>query len=177
MTPSGPSSGAVVVHDELPGPGGDRRGGRDDVDLAGLLIAQQRRQIGERRVAGACRCRWGAWSHRAVLSVAARKGRPGGVGASRRSDGTRRAGGARTYRPARAAKMFPGGHKDSAGEAGTNEPPRPGERSLAARRERSERPVAGTDAAAQTDRAGRHAVRRRTSPLAWQQANGLTTLR
>ena len=53
-------------------------------------------------------------------------GRPGGVGASRRSDGTRRAGGARTTgRPGR-PRCFPSGHKNSAGEAGTNERPRRG---------------------------------------------------
>ena len=89
-------------------------------------------------------------------------GRPGGVGASRRSGGTRRAGGARN-RPARAAKMFRSGHKDSAGEAGTNQRPRTGEGSLAAQGERSERPVAGTDETAQADQAGRHAARRLTA--------------
>ena len=55
--------------------------------------------------------------------------------------------------------MFPGGRKNSAGEAGTSKRPRPGKRSLTARGERSERPVAGTDAAAQADLAGRHAAR------------------
>ena len=43
--------------------------------------------------------------------------------------------------------------KGSAGEAGTKLPA-PRKRSLAARSERSERPVAGTDAAAQADQAG-----------------------
>ena len=52
--------------------------------------------------------------------------------------------------------MFPSGQKDSAGEAGTMNARgtgkisgRPGER--------SERPVAGTDGAAQADQAGRRA--------------------
>ena len=51
---------------------------------------------------------------------------PGGAVASRRSDGRRRAGRGPHHRPSRAGKMFPGGHQDSAGEAGTKERPRPG---------------------------------------------------
>jgi hypothetical protein len=47
----------------------------------------------------------------------------------------------------RAAKMFPSGQekKDSAGEAGTRNARGSGKRSVGARSERSERPVAGTD--------------------------------
>jgi hypothetical protein len=77
--------------------------------------------------------------------------RPGGAAASRQSGNTRCEEGARTHRLARAAKMFPRGHQTSVGEADTSKRPRSGERSLAAQGERSERPVAGTDAAAQAD--------------------------
>jgi hypothetical protein len=51
--------------------------------------------------------------------------------------------------------MFSLRAKDSAGEAGTRKSPRPGKRSLIARVERSERPVAGNDEAAQADLTGR----------------------
>jgi hypothetical protein len=78
---------------------------------------------------------------------------PGGQAASAAQEGARITG-----RPGR-ARCFPGGHKDSAGEAGTSTRPRPGKRSLTARGERSERPVAGTDEAAQADPAGSHAAR------------------
>jgi hypothetical protein len=54
--------------------------------------------------------------------------------------------------------MFPGGRKDSAGEAGTKIARVPGKISDR-RSERSERPVAGTDEAAQADQAGRHTAR------------------
>ena len=52
--------------------------------------------------------------------------------------------------------MFPSGHEDSAGEAGTREKARgPGKDLCPARGERSERPVAGPGAVAQADQAGR----------------------
>ena len=69
--------------------------------------------------------------------------------------------------------MFPGGHKDSTGEAGTKIArgtgkisDRPGER--------SERPVAGTDEAAQADPAGSHAARMACpwcKPDSWTRPN------
>jgi hypothetical protein len=80
--------------------------------------------------------------------------RPGGAAVSRRSDITRCEEGARTYRLARAAKMFPRGHQTSAGEAGTSNARDQRERSMAAQGERSEKPVAGTDAAAHCDPPG-----------------------
>jgi hypothetical protein len=92
----------------------------------------------------------------------ARAGRHGGLPAVRPSA---LRGRGPHHRTARAAKMFPRGRKTSAGEAGTRNARDPGRRSWAARGERSERPVAGTDAAAQADRAGRPA-RRLLSPSA-----------
>jgi hypothetical protein len=50
--------------------------------------------------------------------------------------------------------MFPRGHQTSADEAGTSNARDPRERSLAAQGERSEKPVAGTDAVAQADLPG-----------------------
>jgi hypothetical protein len=51
--------------------------------------------------------------------------------------------------------MFPSRHNNSPGEADTKRRPAARERSLPARDEHSERPVAGTNAAAQADQAGR----------------------
>jgi hypothetical protein len=78
---------------------------------------------------------------------------PGGQTAGAAQEGARITG-----RPRR-ARCFPGGHKDSAGEAGTRGRPAAREKISGRRGERSERPVAGTDAAAQADQAGRHAAR------------------
>jgi len=75
---------------------------------------------------------------------------------SRRSGGSDAGeGGTHTGR-SRAAKMFPQrvALEASAGEAGSSRPPAAGERSVAARDERSESLVAGTEPAAQADRAG-----------------------
>jgi hypothetical protein len=72
-------------------------------------------------------------------------------GASAVQEGARQAG-----RPGR-GKMFPAGPKrqDSAGAAGTNSRrPAPGKDLWSAWGERSERPVAGTDEAAQADKPG-----------------------
>ena len=45
VTPSAPSTGDGPVEDQAPALGPDRRGGRDHVDLARLLIAQQRHEV------------------------------------------------------------------------------------------------------------------------------------
>ena len=82
----------------------------------------------------------------------AASGPPGGQAAGAAQEGARTTG-----RP-RAGKMFPGGHQDSAGEAGTTKARVPGKISDRPG-ERSERPVAGTDEAAQADPAGSHAAR------------------
>ncbi len=101
-------------------------------------------------------------------AVTGRDGRPGGglgtAGPFPAVRCQRREGGARI--PAdRAAQDVSqrAQEKDSAGEAGTRMA-RGRERSLAARSERSERPVAGTDAAAQADKPGREEPQSRCHP-------------
>jgi hypothetical protein len=56
----------------------------------------------------------------------------------------------------RAAKMFSSGHKEKVRRRSRHHNrPRPGKRSLAARSERSERPVAGTDERCKLTKPGR----------------------